>query len=61
MIRVRLYELLSSLIQIDQEDICIAILDSNILKIMIADYKRFDTNTNVLILLNGTVKSILTS
>ena len=27
---------------------------------MIADYERFENNTNVLILLNGTVKSMLT-
>lgn len=53
--------MLSSLIQLDDFLISQKIYESRILNNLMYDYSKFENNTNVLILLNGTVKSILTS
>lgn len=60
LIRVKLYELLSSLIQLDNTSICMQMFHCKVTSVMVADYKRYEDNTNMLILLNGAVKSILT-
>lgn len=61
MVKVKLYELLSALIQMDDSAILTNIYKSKILNFIIIDYDKFENNSNLLILLNSTVKSILTS
>jgi hypothetical protein len=61
MVKVKLYELLSALIQMDNSAILTNIYKSKILNFIIIDYDKFENNSNLLILLNSTVKSILTS
>ena len=60
-IKAKLYELLSALIQLDDALICEYIHSSKILAYVIIDYNRYENNSNILILLNGAVKSMLTS
>ena len=49
-IKAKLYELLSALIQLDDETICEQILKSKILSYIIIDYNRYENNSNILIL-----------
>lgn len=59
MARVKLYELLASLIQMNETLINAEISKSKILNYILVDYSTHDDNTNILILLNGVVKSII--
>lgn len=60
-IKAKLYELLSSMIQVDVQEICEQILESKILNYIVIDYSTYENNTNILILLNSAVKSMLNS
>ena len=60
-IKAKLYELLSALIQVDDPQICEQIHKSKIPNWLIIDYSKYENNSNILILLNGAVKSMLTS
>jgi hypothetical protein len=60
MIKAKLYELLSAMIQVNEPQICQNIYKSKILNFLIIDYSKFENNSNILILLNGVLKSILT-
>ena len=60
-IKAKLYELLSALIQLDDVSICEQIYSSKILAYIIIDYNRYENNSNILILLNGAVKSMVMS
>ena len=60
-IKAKLYEMLSAMIQIGDQQICEKIHESKILNFLIQDYTRYEDNSNILILLNGVVKSIITN
>lgn len=60
-IKAKLYELLSALIQVGDVQICEKIYQSKIINFLILDYSRFEDNSNILILLNGVVKSVITN
>ena len=53
--------MLSALIQVGDQQICEKIIESKILNFLILDYTRFEDNSNILILLNGVVKSVITN
>lgn len=49
------------MIQVDVQEICEKILESKILNYIVIDYSTYENNTNILILLNSAVKSMLNS
>ena len=59
MIKAKLYDLLSAFIQFEQPMILAKISQSKILNYIIIDYDKFENNSNMLILLNSCVKSML--
>jgi hypothetical protein len=61
MIKAKLYELLSVLFKIDDYDINMKIYNTKIINFFIIDYDKYQNNTNILILLNGTIKSMFQS
>lgn len=61
MVKAKLYEILSAFIQLGDQQICEKINESKILNFLLLDYTRFEDNSNILILLNGVVKSVITN
>ena len=60
MVKLKLYELTSSLIQINEEEILEKFDETQIVDIIIRDYEKHKNNTNILLLLNSVVKSMIT-
>jgi len=56
MTKAKLYELLSTLIRLDDSEICCKIYESKILNYLLIDIDQFEDNTNILLLLTGIIK-----
>jgi len=59
MTKAKLYELLASLIQLDEPEICEKLIQSKILNYILIDFDKFEDNTNLLLLLSSVVKSLV--
>jgi hypothetical protein len=61
MIKAKLYQLLEAMITVNQPIILMKLNQSKILNYIIIDYEKYSTNSNILTLLNKTVKAILST
>jgi hypothetical protein len=61
MIKAKLYQLLEAMITVNQPIILMKLSQSKILNYIIIDYEKYSTNSNILTLLNKTVKAILST
>ena len=60
LLRVKLYELLRTLIQVNDRMLLAKLKTSSIVSSIIKDYNRYEWNSNVLLAVSNAVKSIIT-